>query len=82
MSSTRLQIQKILCSTADEGGVSQLLDGTGANQPEQGVCSAHTPELVECTSKGNAYKRQEFGVKLGVAVTNRNNFLVCGLAFP
>ena len=45
------------------------------------VYSAHAPE-VECISKGKAHKRYEFGVKVGVAVTNRSNFVLGGLAFP
>ena len=45
------------------------------------VYSAHVPE-VECLSKGKVHKRYEIGVKVGVAVTNRNNFVVGDLAFP
>ncbi len=45
------------------------------------VYSAHAPE-VECISKGKVHKRYEFGVKVGIAVTNRSNFVLGGLVFP
>ena len=45
------------------------------------VYSAHAPE-VECINNGKAHKRYEFGVKVGVAVTNQSNSVVSGLAFP
>ena len=45
------------------------------------VYSAHAPE-VECISKGKVHKRYEFGVKVGIAVTNRSNFVLSDLAFP
>ena len=41
----------------------------------------HAPE-VECISKGKAHKHYEFGVKASVAVTNRSNFVVGGMALP
>ena len=37
---------------------------------------------MECISKGKAHKRYEFGVKASIAVTNRSNFVVGGLALP
>ena len=37
--------------------------------------SIHAPE-VECISKGKAHKKYEFGVKVSVAVTNRDNFVI------
>ena len=43
--------------------------------------SLHAPE-VECISKGKARKRYELGVKASVAVTNRSNFVVGGMALP
>ena len=43
--------------------------------------SAHALE-VECISKGKVHKRYEFGVKVGVAVPSRSNFVMGGLAFP
>jgi IS5 family transposase len=43
--------------------------------------SLHAPE-VECISKGKANKRYEFGVKASIATTNRNNFVVGGMALP
>ena len=41
--------------------------------------SLHTPE-VECIAKGKAHKRYEFGVKVSIATTNKNNFAVGGMA--
>ena len=43
--------------------------------------SLHAPE-VECISKGKAHRRYEFGVKAGIAVTNRSSFVVGGVALP
>lgn len=43
--------------------------------------SLHAPE-VECISKGKAHKRYEFGVKVGIAVTNKSSFVVGGMALP
>ncbi len=43
--------------------------------------SLHAPE-VECISKGKAHQRYEFGVKTSIAVTNRSNFVIGGLALP
>jgi len=37
---------------------------------------------VECTSKGKAHKKFEFGVKVSVASANRDNFVVGMLAEP
>lgn len=37
--------------------------------------SLHAPE-VECIAKGKAHKKYEFGVKVSVAATNRDNFVV------
>jgi len=37
--------------------------------------SLHAPE-VECIAKGKAHKKYEFGVKVSVATTNRDNFVV------
>jgi len=37
--------------------------------------SIHAPE-VECISKGKAHKRYEFGVKVGMASTSRDNWIV------
>jgi len=43
--------------------------------------SLHSPE-VECIAKGKAHKKYEFGVKMSVASTNRDNFVVGLLAVP
>ncbi|MFA7711547.1 MAG: IS5 family transposase [Candidatus Neomarinimicrobiota bacterium] len=37
--------------------------------------SIHAPE-VECISKGKAHKRYEFGVKVGIATTSRDNWII------
>ena len=43
--------------------------------------SLHAPE-VECIAKGKAHKKYEFGVKVSLAVTQRDNFIVDALALP
>lgn len=43
--------------------------------------SLHAPE-VECLAKGKAHKRYEFGVKVSVAVTNREGLVLGMLALP
>jgi IS5 family transposase len=42
--------------------------------------SLHAPE-VECISKGKAHKRYEFGCKVSVATTSKDNFVVGAQAF-
>lgn len=42
--------------------------------------SLHAPE-VECIAKGKAHKKYEFGCKVGVAVTSKDNFVVGAQAF-
>jgi len=39
------------------------------------IYSVHAPE-VECISKGKAHKRYEFGCKVAVATTSKNNWVV------
>ena len=51
----------------------QLLSQT--KQSKNKLYSLHAPE-VECISKGKAHKKYEFGVKVSVATTNRDNFVV------
>jgi hypothetical protein len=41
----------------------------------------HAPE-VECLAKGKAHKRYEFGVKVSVAVTNREGLVLGMRALP
>lgn len=41
----------------------------------------HAPE-VECISKGKAHKPYEFGVKVGVAVTNKEGFVIGDQSCP
>ena len=43
--------------------------------------SVHAPE-TECIAKGKAHKRYEFGVKVSVASTNADNFVVGMQALP
>ena len=50
-------------------------------QDKNKLYSLHAPE-VECISKGKAHKKYEFGVKVSVATTNRDNFVVGMLAEP
>jgi len=50
-------------------------------QDKNKLYSLHAPE-VECISKGKAHKKFEFGVKVSVASTNRDNFVVGMLAEP
>ena len=41
----------------------------------------HAPE-VECISKGKVHKQYEFGIKVSLAVTQRDDFIVGALALP
>jgi IS5 family transposase len=50
-------------------------------QGKNKLYSLHAPE-VECISKGKAHKKYEFGVKVSVATTNRDNFVVGMQALP
>ncbi len=43
--------------------------------------SLHAPE-VECIGKGKAHKKYEFGIKVSLAATQRDNFIVGSLALP
>jgi len=45
------------------------------------IYSVHAPE-TECISKGKAHKRYEFGVKVGMATTSKDNWIVGIQAFP
>jgi len=54
---------------------------TQKRQDKNKLYSLHAPE-VECISKGKAHKKFEFGVKVSVASTNRDNFVVGMLAEP
>ncbi len=42
--------------------------------------SLHAPE-VECISKGKAHKKYEFGCKVGVVTTSKDNFVIGSMAF-
>jgi IS5 family transposase len=52
---------------------------TQQRQDKNKLYSLHAPE-VECIAKGKAHKKYEFGVKVSVATTNRDNFVVGMLA--
>lgn len=43
--------------------------------------SVHAPE-VECIAKGKAHKRYEFGVKVGIVTTSKDNFVIGMQALP
>jgi IS5 family transposase len=45
------------------------------------VYSVHAPE-VECIAKGKAHKRYEFGVKVGIVTTSKDNFIIGLRALP
>lgn len=54
------------------------------DQQKQGknkLYSIHAPE-VECIAKGKVHKKYEFGVKVSVATTSRDNFVVGMQALP
>jgi len=44
-------------------------------QDKNKLYSIHAPE-VECIAKGKVHKKYEFGVKVSVATTSRDNFVV------
>ena len=46
-----------------------------AKKDKNKLYSLHAPE-VECIAKGKAHKKYEFGVKVSIAATNRDNFVV------
>ena len=50
-------------------------------QDKNKLYSMHAPE-VECIAKGKIHKKYEFGVKVSVVTTNRDNFVVGMLALP
>jgi IS5 family transposase len=37
---------------------------------------------VECIAKGKVHKKYEFGVKVGITVTNKSNFVLGARSFP
>jgi len=49
-------------------------------QDSKKLYSLHEPE-VQCISKGKAHKRYEFGQKIGVATTQRGNWIVAAQLF-
>ena len=50
-------------------------------QYKEKLYSIHAPE-VECIAKGKIHKKYEFGVKVSVATTSRDNFIVGMQALP
>ncbi len=45
------------------------------------IYSFHAPE-VECIAKGKVHKKYEFGIKVGITVTNQSNFVLGARSFP
>lgn len=50
-------------------------------QDKDKLYSFHAPE-VECIAKGKVHKKYEFGVKVGITVTNNSNFILGARSFP
>jgi transposase, IS5 family len=50
-------------------------------QDKDKLYSFHAAE-VECIAKGKAHKKFEFGVKVGITVTNQSNFVLGARSFP
>ena|ERR1022692_2348677 len=50
-------------------------------QDHNKLYSLHAPE-VECIAKGKAHKKYEFGVKVSLAVTHRDNFVIGAQSMP
>lgn len=50
-------------------------------QDKNKLYSFHAPE-VECIAKGKVHKKYEFGVKVGITVTNQSNFVLGARSFP
>ena len=74
-------IRDIRRKTKDrDGRLDTLLEraeriGTQQRGDKNKLYSLHEPD-VQCISKGKAHKRYEFGQKISVALTNRNNWFV------
>ena len=52
-----------------------------ARKDRNKLYSIHAPE-VECLAKGKAHKRYEFGVKVSIATSTRNNFVLGMQSLP
>jgi IS5 family transposase len=68
-----------------EGKLSRSLDIamrilTQKKDSKNKIYSVHAPE-TECISKGKAHKRYEFGVKVGMATTSKDNWILGIQAF-
>ena len=50
-------------------------------QDKSKLYSFHATE-VECIAKGKVHKKYEFGVKVGITVTNKSNFVLGARSFP
>ena len=50
-------------------------------QDKNKLYSFHATE-VECIAKGKVHKKYEFGVKVGITVTNKSNFVLGARSFP
>lgn len=51
------------------------------SQDKNKLYSFHAPE-VECIAKGKVHKKYEFGVKVGITVTHKSNFVLGARSFP
>ena len=80
-------IRDIRRKTTDlDEGLATLLEGAErirCQQPKDAkkLYSLHEPE-VPCISKGKARQRYEFGQKVGLATTNRSNWIVAAHLLP
>lgn len=70
--------QEIKAIFLPELALAEQLLGQGKSDKNK-LYSLHAPE-AECIAKGKAHKKYEFGVKVSVATTNRDNFVVGMLA--
>lgn len=69
----KANFEELLCKA------NQLL--TQKKDDKNKLYSLHAPE-VECIAKGKVHKKYEFGVKTGIAVTHKSNFVVGMQALP
>ncbi|MBT5029518.1 MAG: hypothetical protein HOM97_14075 [Nitrospina sp.] len=58
-----------------QGRYRHARQGKRVNKQVRKLYSLHAPE-VECIAKGKAHKKYEFGCKVSVATTSKDNFVV------
>lgn len=71
---------------ADDAAMKELLYRaagllTQTRESKDKLFSFHAPE-VECIGKGKVHKKYEFGVKVGLAITAKGNWIVGAQSFP